>query len=107
VRLFVARATSASEDFVLDDHNVDSVIAICDHLDGIPLAIELAAARVRGMSPAEIARRLGERSRLLAASRGSLERHRTLLGAVSWSHDLLSDQERVAHRHALPDLAAL
>jgi predicted ATPase len=98
VRLFVARATSASEDFVLDDQNVDSVIEICGHLDGIPLAIELAAARVRGMSPAEIARRLGERFRLLAASRGSLERHRTLLGAVSWSHDLLSDQERAVFR---------
>jgi predicted ATPase len=98
VRLFVARATSGSEDFVFDDQNVDSVIEVCGHLDGIPLAIELAAARVRGMSPAEIARRLGERFRLLAASRGSLERHRTLLGAVSWSHDLLSEEERVVFR---------
>jgi predicted ATPase/class 3 adenylate cyclase len=98
VSLFVARACSASESFVLGDDNVDSVIEICRRLDGIPLAIELAAARVRGMSPAEIARRLGERFRLLAASRGSLERHRTLLGAVSWSHDLLSEQERVVFR---------
>jgi predicted ATPase len=98
VSLFVVRATSASERFVLDEDNVESVVEICGHLDGIPLAIELAAARVRSMSPAEIARRLEERFRLLAASRGSIERHRTLLGAVSWSHDLLSDQERVVFR---------
>jgi predicted ATPase/class 3 adenylate cyclase len=98
VRLFVARAPSAAEGFVLDEDNIESVVEICRHLDGIPLALELAAARVRGMSPAEIARRLGERFRLLAASRGSIERHRTLLGAVSWSHDLLSDQERVVFR---------
>jgi predicted ATPase/class 3 adenylate cyclase len=111
VSLFVARATSASERFVLDEDNVESVVEICGHLDGIPLAIELAAARVRGMSLAEIARRLEERFRLLAASRGSIERHRTLLGAVSWSHDLLSDQERVVFRRlgvfpATFDLAA-
>jgi predicted ATPase len=98
VRLFVARASSAVEGFVLDEDNVEAVVEICGHLDGIPLALELAAARVRGMSPDEIARRLGERFRLLAASRGSIERHRTLLGAVSWSHDLLSAPERVVFR---------
>jgi predicted ATPase len=98
VRLFVARASSAVGGFVLDEHNVESVVAICRQLDGIPLAIELAAARVRGMVPSEIARRLGERFRLLAASRGSVERHRTLLGAVSWSHDLLSEPERIVFR---------
>jgi predicted ATPase/class 3 adenylate cyclase len=98
VRLFVARASAAVEGFVLDEDNVESVVEICGHLDGIPLAIELAAARVRGMSPGEIARRLGERFRLLAASRGSIERHRTLLGAVSWSHDLLGEPERVVFR---------
>jgi hypothetical protein len=98
VRLFVARAAAAVEGFVLDENNVEPVVEICSHLDGIPLAIELAAARVRGMSPAEIARRLGERFRLLAASRGSIERHRTLLGAVSWSHDMLSEPERVVFR---------
>jgi predicted ATPase len=98
VLLFVARASAAVEGFVLDEDNVESVVEICGHLDGIPLAIELAAARVRGMSPGEIARRLGERFRLLAASRGSIERHRTLLGAVSWSHDLLGEPERVVFR---------
>jgi predicted ATPase len=98
VRLFVARASAAVEGFVLDEDNVESVVEICRHLDGIPLALELAAARVRGMSPGEIARRLGERFRLLAASRGSIERHRTLLGAVSWSHELLGEPERVVFR---------
>jgi predicted ATPase/class 3 adenylate cyclase len=98
VRLFAARASAAVEGFVLDEDNVEAVVEICGHLDGIPLAIELAAARVRGMSPGEIARRLGERFRLLAASRGSIERHRTLLGAVSWSHDLLGEPERVVFR---------
>jgi predicted ATPase/class 3 adenylate cyclase len=98
VRLFVARASAAVEGFALNEDNVEAVVEICGHLDGIPLAIELAAARVRGMSPAEIARRLGERFRLLAASRGSIERHRTLLGAVSWSHDLLSEPERAVFR---------
>jgi predicted ATPase/class 3 adenylate cyclase len=98
VRLFVDRATAASDTFVLDDDNVATVVAICRHLDGIPLALELAAARTRAMSLAEIARRLSERFRLLAGGRGSLERHRTLLGAVSWSHDLLSDDERRVFR---------
>ena len=71
VRLFVARATAASDRFVLDESNVAAVVEICRQLDGIPLAIELAAARVRAMAPAEIARRLGERFRLLTASGAS------------------------------------
>jgi len=98
VSLFVARASAASERFGLDESNVEAVVEICRQLDGIPLAIELAAARVRGMGPAEIARRLSERFRLLTAGRGALERHRTLLGAVSWSHDLLTDEERRVFR---------
>ena len=72
---------------------------ICRHLDGIPLAIELAAARVRAMPPAEIAGRLEERFRLLAGgSRRAQERHRTLLAAVSWSHDLLREDEQIVFR---------
>jgi predicted ATPase/class 3 adenylate cyclase len=99
VRLFVERAAAASEGFTLDTDNVGSVVEICRHLDGIPLAIELAAARVRGMSPAEIARRLDERFRILAGgSRRAQERHRTLFATVSWSHDLLSDDERSTFR---------
>jgi len=111
VSLFVARATSASEHFALDDENVETVVEICRQLDGIPLALELAAARVRGMGPAEIARRLGERFRLLTTGGRSLERHRTLQGAVAWSHDLLTDEEKVVFRRlavfpATFDLAA-
>ena len=98
VRLFVARASAATEQFTLDEDNVGDVAAICRRLDGIPLAIELAAARVRAMGPAQIARRLDERFRLLGAGRGTQERHRTLQATVSWSHDLLSDEERAVFR---------
>jgi predicted ATPase len=94
VRLFVDRAIAASEQFSLGEDNVGSVVEICRRLDGIPLALELAAARVRAMAPAEIARRLSERFRLLSAGRGAIERHRTLLGAVSWSYDLLAETDR-------------
>ena len=99
VRLFTERATAVADGFTVDAGNVAAVIEICRHLDGIPLAIELAAARVRAMPPAEIARRLDERFRLLAGgSRRSQERHRTLLATVSWSHDLLTEDERVVFR---------
>jgi predicted ATPase len=99
VRLFEERAAAVSGGFAVDAGNVAAVVDICRHLDGIPLAIELAAARVRGMAPAEIARRLDERFRLLAGgSRRSQERHRTLFATVSWSHDLLSDDERTTFR---------
>jgi len=111
VGLFVARASAASRRFVLDETNVEAVVDICRRLDGLPLAIELAAARVRGMGPAEIARRLDERFRLLSAGGGVVDRHRTLFAALSWSHDLLSDEEKVVFRRlaAFPasfDLAA-
>jgi predicted ATPase/class 3 adenylate cyclase len=99
VRLFTARAAAASDHFEIGDTNVDAVSEICRHLDGIPLAIELAAARVRAMPPAEIAGRLEERFRLLAGgSRRAQVRHRTLLATVSWSHDLLSRDEQIAFR---------
>jgi predicted ATPase/class 3 adenylate cyclase len=99
VRLFAERAAAVSDGFVVDTDNVAAVVEICRQLDGIALAIELAAARVRAMAPAEIARRLDERFRLLAGgSRRSQERHRTLLATVSWSHDLLTDEERVVFR---------
>lgn len=99
VRLFADRASAASDRFTLDEANVDAVVEICRHLDGIPLAIELAASRVGAMAPAEIARRLDERFRLLAGgSRRSQERHRTLQAAVSWSHDLLTDDEQAVFR---------
>jgi predicted ATPase len=99
VRLFVDRAAAVNTRFVLTDANVEAVVAICRHLDGIPLAVELAAARARAMSPADIAGRLGERFRLLAAgSRRTPDRHRTLFAAVAWSYDLLGDDERAVFR---------
>jgi predicted ATPase len=70
VRLFGERASAARSGFVLDGTNVGAVSEICRRLDGIPLAIELAAARVVGMRPAEIAARLDERFRLLTGGRG-------------------------------------
>jgi predicted ATPase/class 3 adenylate cyclase len=99
VRLFAERAASVSAGFTIDAGNVAAVVEICRHLDGIPLAIELAAARVAAMAPAEIASRLDERFRLLAGgSRRAQERHRTLLATVAWSHDLLSEDEKVTFR---------
>ena len=68
VQLFAERAASASDGFVLDDSNRPMISAICVRLDGIPLAIELAAARVRALSPAEILSRLDDRFRLLRSS---------------------------------------
>lgn len=112
VRLFAERAGAVRHGFRIDPDNLAAVVEICRHLDGIPLAIELAAARVRAMAPAEIARRLDERFRLLAGgSRRAQERHRTLLATVSWSHDLLGEDERTVFRRlavfpATFDLAA-
>ena len=99
VRLFTERAAAVADGFAVDTGNVEAVVEICRHLDGIPLAIELAAARVRAMPPIEIAQRLDERFRLLAGgSRRSQERHRTLLATVAWSHDLLTEDEKVTFR---------
>ncbi len=98
VRLFVERASAATDSFALSDTNTSAVVTICSQLDGIPLAIELAAARVRAMPPPEIARRLGERFRLLSSGRGAHERHRTLQATVSWSHDLLDATEQLVFR---------
>lgn len=99
VRLFEERALAANERFRIDSENSAAIIEICRHLDGIPLAIELAAARSRSMAPTEIARRLGERFRLLSGgSRRAQERHRTLFATVSWSHDLLDDDDKTTFR---------
>ncbi|MBV9354339.1 MAG: tetratricopeptide repeat protein [Chloroflexi bacterium] len=99
VRLFVERARSVLPSFALTDRNASSITRICQRLDGIPLAIELSAARVGALGVEQIARRLDDRFELLTdGSRRHLERHRTLRGAVEWSHDLLSDRERVLFR---------
>jgi len=97
VRLFVDRAAMARPGFALDAANVASVSEICRRLDGLPLAIELAAARVSSMRPADIAARLGERFRLLTGGRRTaVERHQTLRATVDWSYSLLEENERRA-----------
>ena len=95
VRLFTERATSADPGFTLRESNVASVVEICQRLDGIPLAIELAAARVSAMSPDDIALRLGDRFRLLAGGRRTaVARQQTLHALIDWSWDLLTDEDR-------------
>jgi predicted ATPase/class 3 adenylate cyclase len=99
VRLFCDRAVAANAAFALTDSNSASVARLCRRLDGIPLAIELAAARVRSLPPEELVARLDQRFKLLTrGSRASLERHHTLRNAIDWSYDLLSEPERVALR---------
>jgi predicted ATPase len=95
IQLFVARAQAASSRFVLGAENVDSVVDICRQLDGLPLAIELAAARVPLLGARGVQQRLNDRFHLLTAgSRFSLRRHQTLLGAIEWSYGLLSEREQ-------------
>ena len=95
IRLFVDRAVAARSGFTLGPANLGSVAEICRRLDGMPLAIELAAARVTAMSPAEIAERLDERFRLLTGGKRSrVERHQTLRATVEWSYSLLEVRER-------------
>lgn len=99
VRLFAERSQLASSEFVLTPDNVEAVVSICRRLDGIPLALELAAARTRSLSPAQILGRLDERFRLLtAADRNAEGRQRTLLSTIEWSHDLLGADERLLFR---------
>ncbi len=95
-RLFELRAKQVRADFALTDDNAPAVASICRRLDGIPLAIELAAARVRVLSPAQIAAGLSDRFRLLTGGmRGAPTRQRTLEASVAWSYGLLSDAERL------------
>jgi predicted ATPase/class 3 adenylate cyclase len=97
VQLFVDRAAAARRDLVLSTDNVESVVAVCRRLDGVPLALELAAARVGSLSPAQIAQRLDERFRLLTAGRRTaVERHQTLRATIDWSFNLLEPAERTA-----------
>ncbi len=95
VSLFVDRAQASRRDFALTADNASAVAEICRRLDGLPLALELAAARVRSMAPAEIAERLDERFRLLRSGRRTaMERHQTLRATVEWSYELLTDDEK-------------
>jgi predicted ATPase/DNA-binding SARP family transcriptional activator len=99
VRLFCDRAGLARPGFALTEDNVAEVSEVCRRLDGIPLALELAAARLNALSTGQLAARLDDRFRLLAgASRGGLPRHRTLQAAIEWSHELLSEQEQICLR---------
>lgn len=98
-RLFVERASVALPTFELNSQNYESVAAICSRLDGIPLAIELAAARVKVLPADQIAARLDDRFRLLTGgSRTALPRQQTLRALIDWSYNLLSDQEKLLLR---------
>jgi len=98
-RLFVERAAISNPQYVLTDAQGPLVAQISRRLDGIPLAIELAAARVKVLTVDQIARRLDDRFRLLASgSRTSLTHHQTLRAAVDWSYDLLAENERLMFR---------
>jgi predicted ATPase/Tfp pilus assembly protein PilF len=99
VRLFVERAQAANTCFTLTAANASAVAEICHRLDGIPLAIELAASRVRVLTAQEIAARLDDRFRLLVnGSRSALPRQQTLRALIDWSYDLLSERERILLR---------
>ena len=96
VELFLIRAESSAPGFDRRGADLDVIVHLCRRLDGLPLAIELAASRLRALSLEQIATRLGDRFRVLAGgSRADLPRQRTLEAVVAWSYDLLTDVERV------------
>ncbi|MEV0669385.1 adenylate/guanylate cyclase domain-containing protein [Mycobacterium sp. NPDC050441] len=96
VTLFTERARSVAQRFSLAGADeAEAVMEICRRLDGIPLAIELAASRIASMTPTEVRDRLDDRFKLLVGSRRGLEHHQTLRHTVAWSFDLLDDPERV------------
>ena len=99
-QLLIERAAAANRDFAATNDNAPAVAQICRRLDGIPLALELAAGRVRSLPIEQVAARLDDRFRLLTGgSRTALPRQRTLLGAIDWSHSLLAEPERALLRH--------
>ncbi len=98
-RLFIDRACAANPDFTVDNENAPVVAEICSRLDGIPLAIELAAARIRLLEPKAILKRLDSRLRLLTGGPNDLpDRHKTLRACIDWSYDLLNETERALFR---------
>jgi serine/threonine-protein kinase PknK len=98
VKLFVDRAQASRRDFSLTPGNAASVAEICQRLDGIPLAIELAAARVKALSVEQIRSRLDDRFRLLTGGRSAVPRQQTLLATIQWSYDQLSADEQTLLR---------
>jgi len=96
VRLFVERARAVRPDFSLAEDNAPAVVEICGRLDGLPLAIELAAARIKLLTPQLLLDRLGNRLKLLTGGATNLpERQRTLRNAIEWSYDLLDEGEKM------------
>lgn len=96
VRLFVERALSVNNSFRINDANVKAVQMICSHLDGIPLALELAAARLRVLSAEVLSNRLNERFKILTGGkRTSMPRQQTLKAMIDWSYDLLDEKEKL------------
>jgi predicted ATPase/class 3 adenylate cyclase/DNA-binding CsgD family transcriptional regulator len=103
IELFLDRASRARSDLLVDDQNAATVAEICRRLDGVPLAIELAAARVRALSLVEILDSLHDRFRLLTGgARTAVRRQQTLRASVDWSHALLTEPERVLFRRLAP-----
>jgi predicted ATPase/DNA-binding SARP family transcriptional activator len=95
-QLFAVRAAAVKPSFAIEEANRADVAEICRHLDGMPLAIELAAARVDTLSPGEISHHLGDRFRLLAAAHADRSSHRSLRASLDWSRDLLDPDDRRA-----------
>ena len=94
-RLFLQRARNEAPDLVIDDDQRRAVTELCQRLDGLPLALELAASRVRALTPVELVANLEERFRMLVGGRRSrMERHQTMRGTLDWSYDLCSDVEQ-------------
>ncbi len=99
IRLFLERAAAALPTFTLTNQNARAVVQICQRLDGVPLAVELAAARVKVLSVEQIAMRLDDRFRLLTGgSRTALRRQQTLQATIDWSYKLLAEKERALLR---------
>ena len=98
VRLFVERAAQVKPGFVLDAGNVQGVVDLCRRLDGMPLALELAAARIAILEPSEIVMRLSDALSVLGGGAIGATRHQTLRATLKWSHDLLTEPERTLLR---------
>ncbi len=99
-RLFIDRACASKPDFTVNNDNAPVVAEICSRLDGIPLAIELAAARIRLINPKAILKRLDTRLKLLTGGPNDMpDRHKTLRACIDWSYDLLAEEERAIYRH--------